>query len=85
MPLYFLRAIERTDGAACHHGTELIDLHDDLDAAVAHLREVGTTFGKVIVFVHHLDGRVEEVARIGLEPRAAPAGAPTVSRGDHAE
>jgi hypothetical protein len=72
--VWFLRVHEISDDTfECRRGPVPLDRHDDVDAAVAHLLDLADEVGRAIVFLHRLDGRVEEIARVGLDgPVAAP-------------
>jgi hypothetical protein len=70
----FLRVHEISDDTfECRRGRDPLDLHDNADAAVAHLLDLADQVGRAIVFLHRLDGSVDELARVGLnEPATAP-------------
>ena len=54
--MLYLRALELPDGRwLCKQGRARLDVHDTLDAALAHLRAFGQTLGEdVEIRVHEL-------------------------------
>jgi hypothetical protein len=59
---WFLRAIEDVDGRwQCRHGQRTFDSHDQLGAALAHLRLISAEMGSVEMFVHYGDGGVDRL------------------------
>jgi hypothetical protein len=68
---WFLRAHQLDNGTIeCRRGRALLDTHDNLEAAVAHLVDIAGELGNAIVFLHRSDGGVEEIARFGLDDAA---------------
>ena len=60
--MWFFRAMELADGRwGCRHGMTDYDIHETLDDAVAHLRELASETGPAVVFAHWLDGTVERL------------------------
>jgi len=59
---WFLRAIEQADGGwACSHGLSVLDLHDDLPEALAHLHKIAEAMRPVELVVHWRDGAVNNL------------------------
>lgn len=59
---WFLRAIERDDSRwVCRWGQHEFDSHAEAEAAIAHLREIARGIGPCSIFLHPLDGTVEEL------------------------
>ena len=68
---WFLRAIEQTDGSwACKHGRTVFDRHDGLPEALEHLHGIAETIRPAELYVHWLDGTVQNVGP--LESRRRP-------------
>jgi hypothetical protein len=60
---WFFRAIELPDGSwACRSGLREVDRHDQLEHALAHLRDLAAESGPFELFAHRLDGTIEQVA-----------------------
>jgi diacylglycerol kinase family enzyme len=61
---WFLRAHQLDDGTTeCRRGRHSIDIHETTDAAITHLLAIADELGNALVFLHHGDGTVEEIAR----------------------
>ncbi|MGZ6779736.1 MAG: hypothetical protein ACXVGO_12150 [Mycobacterium sp.] len=58
----YFRAIEHEGGWHCRQGSSVIDGHDDMDDALAHLSVLASADRPSQVFVHYLDGSVLSVA-----------------------
>ena len=57
-----LRAIEHTDGRwGCKHGLNAYDRHDELPEALDHLRRIAATMAPAELYIHRLDGSVENL------------------------
>ena len=54
---FFLRAVEEAPGRwICKRGRLVLDVHPDLESALAHLHAVADELeGECAIFVHHLD------------------------------
>ena len=62
---WFLRAIEQADGQwACSHGRVVFDRHDELSDALDHLRDIAATLSPAELFVHRLDGGIQNVGPV---------------------
>ena len=70
---WFLRAIEQTDGSwACKHGRTVFDRHDGLPEALEHLHGIAETIRPAELYVHWLDGTVQNVGPCRC-PNSAPS------------
>jgi hypothetical protein len=59
---WFLRAIEQADGGwTCSYGRIVYDRHDGLPDALDHLHEIAETMRPAELFIHRLDGTVENI------------------------
>ncbi len=62
--LYF-RIIEQDDGRwACRRGLAQLDVHHQMDAALAHITELAGGERPSAVFAHYLDGQVRRMAAL---------------------
>jgi hypothetical protein len=59
---WFLRAVEQRDGQwRCQWGLHTFDVHDHLCEALAHLRVLAVTVAPAEVFIHRVDGTIQDV------------------------
>ena len=59
---WFVRAVELGGGRwSCRFGRTEIDTHDDVCAAVAHIRALAAEHQPAELMVHHLDGTVQRL------------------------
>jgi hypothetical protein len=62
MSAWFLRAIQQADGGwDCRYGRTVFDRHDELPEALEHLRDIAATMAPAELFVHRLDGSVQNI------------------------
>jgi Uncharacterized protein conserved in bacteria (DUF2188) len=60
---YFFRIVEREDGSwSCRRGRADLDRFAQLDEAIEHTTSIASAYAPAEVFVHHCDGRVQNIA-----------------------
>jgi hypothetical protein len=65
MAAWFLRAIQQPDGGwDCRHGRTVFDRHDELPEALEHLRDIAVTMAPAELFIHQLDGSVQNIGPV---------------------
>jgi Uncharacterized protein conserved in bacteria (DUF2188) len=62
---YFFRVVEQEDGSwSCRRGRDEFGWFDLLDDAIEHTTAIASEHPPSAVFVHHLDGRVQNIASL---------------------
>ncbi len=65
MSTYFFRVVEQDDGSwLCRRGREEFDFHAQLDDAIEHTIGIASEDPPSEVFIHHRDGRVQNIATL---------------------
>ncbi len=62
---WFLRVVEHPDGTwSCRQGLHQLDLHAAFEEAVAHARALAALRPPTELFVHRLDGTVDDLGLV---------------------
>ncbi|SDO88534.1 hypothetical protein SAMN04515671_2236 [Nakamurella panacisegetis] len=62
---WFFRVMEQGDGTwACRHGQTVFDAHEALSPALTHIAELARGSGPARIFLHSLDGDVQELEHL---------------------
>jgi hypothetical protein len=70
---WYLHVIEQVDGRwRCAHGQTVVDQHDRLPDAIAHLRTIAKILGASDVIIHWADGGVDNIGPIVVPANVTP-------------